>query len=443
MLQNNIKFTGQQQLPCFYGDNVKKTTTDIAIIGGGCAGLMCGCIAGRESKGLLNITIFERNSKTGRKLLATGNGRCNLSNKDVSLSSYFCKNSSELVNIKDYLTYEYTEKLFADLGLLIKTDSAGRAYPQSKNASSVLDVLRNCISKHNVEERTDEKILSIKKDGNVFIIKSEKAQYSAGCVILACGGSASPVFGSDGNGYALAKSFGHKIVRPFPSLAPLFVNEDLRQLKGVRCDCEISLQKDNNELARESGELQINENNISGICVFNLSRLVNYAYANGEKPPEIVIDFLPELPLSELKTFILKNAFSNPDTPLEEILTGVINKKLGAYIIKRAAKLSPIVKCRDVSKKELILICNEIKRFRLTSKCESDLKKAQVSGGGVKLNEIDFRNMSSKIVDGLYFAGELVDIDAPCGGYNLQWAWASASVAAKSAVLRCLNDKDK
>lgn len=401
---------------------------------------MCGCIAGRESKGKLNIAIFEQNSKTGRKLLATGNGRCNLSNKDVSVNSYFCEDNSQLNNIKEYLTYEYTQNLFADLGLLIKTDSAGRAYPQSNNASSVLDIMRNCISKYAVREYTDEKIISITREHNIFSIKSDKAQYSAQCVILACGGCASPVFGSDGSGFSLATSLGHSIARPFPSLAPLFINESLKSLKGVRCDCEIMLEMNNGELLRERGELQINENNISGICVFNLSRYVNYAYANGEKPPKIIIDFLPDIPLNNLKTFILKNVFSNPDTPLEEILTGVINKKLGGYLINKASKLSPTVKCRSARKNELISICNEIKRFMLTSKCESDFKKAQVSCGGVKRDEINFKNMSSKKVSGLYFAGEIIDVDAPCGGYNLQWAWASAAVVARSAVLRCLND---
>nr|WP_305119732.1 aminoacetone oxidase family FAD-binding enzyme [Ruminococcus sp. zg-924] len=431
-------------MPYFYGDNVKNNSIiDIAIIGGGASGLMCGCIAGQESQGRLRITIFERNSKSGRKLLATGNGRCNLGNTLSSAESYFCDSSIFPDKLKQRLTFEYTKKLFGSLGLMIKTDSAGRAYPQSGNASSVIDILRNSLKKYNIEERVDEKVLSIKKSGGKFIISTSSGEHCAHCVILACGGSASPVFGSDGCGFALAKAFGHTVIKPYPSLTPLYVCEDLRSIKGVRCDCEIKLKKSGDVIACEYGELQINENNISGICVFNLSHYVNLAYSKGEKAPEIVIDLLPTVNINKLKSFVMKTVFANGDTALDEVLTGVMNKKLCGYIIKKAAALSPSVRCSELSKHELIEICNEIKSFKLTAKQNFDFTKAQVSGGGVNVEEIDLSNMSSKKVSKLYFAGEIVNIDAPCGGFNLQWAWASAAVSAKSAVLGCLNDKNK
>lgn len=420
-----------------------KNIIDIAIIGGGCAGLMCGCIAGNESSGSLNTVIFERNDKTGRKLLATGNGRCNLSNVNVSADSYFCVDDCRLDEISDYLSFDFTKKLFYRMGLLIKTDGCGRAYPQSGKASSVLDVMRRHIKKYGIEEKTSESILSIKKSGDIFIIKSDKDDYKAKTVILTCGGCASPVFGSDGGGYRLAKALGHTIKKPFPSLAPLNVKENIKSLKGVRCDCEIKLKNSDKIIASECGELQINEDNISGICVFNLSHYVNHAYACGQAAPKIVIDFLPSLSQKELNTFIMKNAFSAPDSPIEEIMTGVINKKLGGYIIKNYTKKSPSNICRNLGKDELAAICASVKEFELTPRCESDLKKAQVSGGGVNLSEIDLKTMSSKKTDGLFFSGEIVDIDAPCGGYNLQWAWGSAAIAAKGAVKRCFNDQDK
>lgn len=421
-----------------------KKIIDIAIIGGGCAGLMCGCVAGIESNRSLNTVIFESNDKTGRKLLATGNGRCNLSNINVSADSYFCSDNCSLDDISACLSFEFTQKLFKCMGLLIKTDSCGRAYPQSGKASSVLDVMRRCIKKYGIEEKTSERILSIKKSCDIFIIKSNKGDYKARTVILTCGGCASPVFGSDGNGFAIAKAFGHTVEKPFPSLAPINVAENIKSLKGIRCDCEITLKNDDRIIARESGELQINEDNISGICVFNLSHYINHAYACGEPVPYISIDFLPSLPRKELNTFIMKNAFSSPDSPIEEILTGAINKKLGGYIIKKHAKKSPSEPCRNISKSELAAICAAIKEFKLTSCSESDFKKAQVSGGGVRVGDIDLKFMSSKIIDGLYFSGEIVDIDAPCGGYNLQWAWGSAAVAAKGAIKRCcFNDQNK
>lgn len=422
---------------------MKNTTIDIAIIGGGAAGLMCGCIAGRESHGRLSIAVFEQNSKTGRKLLATGNGRCNLGNTSSSAYSYFCDSSVFPDEMKQCLTFEYTKSLFLSLGLMIKTDSAGRAYPQSGNASSVLDVLRNNLKKYGIEERIDEKVLSVRKNGGGFIITTSKGEFAAKCVIIACGGAASPVFGSDGSGFALAKSLGHTVTKPYPSLTPIFVSEDLRPVKGVRCECAVKLLSGDSVIACEYGELQINDNNISGICVFNLSHYVNQAYSNGEPAPYISIDLLPDVNINKLKSFIVKTALDNRDAPIDEVLTGVMNKKLGAFIAKKAVSLSPAVRCGDISKRELISVCNEIKDFRLTAKKTFDFSKAQVSGGGVKREEIDFNTMSSKKADRLFFAGEVVDIDAACGGFNLQWAWTSAVISAKSAVLRCLNDKNK
>lgn len=420
-----------------------KNIIDIAIVGGGAAGLMCGCIAGRESDNRLRIAIFERNSKTGRKLLATGNGRCNLGNTSSSADSYYCGSSVFPDEVRQALNFEYTKSLFNSLGLMIKTDSAGRAYPQSGNASSVLDILRNNLKKYNVEERIDDKVISIRKSGGEYTIRTNSGVFSAHCVILACGGTASPVFGSDGSGFELAKSFGHTIAKPYPSLTPLYVAENLQAIKGVRCDCEIKLQKGDKVVALERGELQINENNISGICVFNLSHYVNLAYSRGENAPDIVIDLLPDININKLKSFIMKAVFANPDIALDEVLTGIMNKKLGGFIAKKSTELSPAVKCKEVSKRELIAICNEIKNFTLSAKKVFDFSKAQVSGGGVKREEIDFNTMSSKKSDRLYFAGEIADIDAPCGGFNLQWAWASAAISARNAALRCLYDKNK
>ncbi|MGN1112193.1 MAG: NAD(P)/FAD-dependent oxidoreductase, partial [Acutalibacteraceae bacterium] len=383
------------------------------------------------------------NDRVGKKLLATGNGRCNLGNTASSEESYFLSGSALSDELRERISFEYTKELFGSLGLMIKTDSAGRAYPQSGNASSVLDVLRNNIQRLGIDERTDEKVSSIKKSGGKFIIGTQSGEYTAHSVIIACGGAASPVFGSDGSGFELAKALGHTVTKPFPSLTPLSVNDDLRPIKGVRCDCEIKLLSGGETVASEYGELQINENSISGICVFNLSHYVNLAYSKGEKPPEIVIDLLPDVSINKLKSFIMKAIFASGDIPLDEVLTGVMNKKLAGFIIKRAASLSPAAKCSDVSKREIIAICNEIKSFRLTVKRNFDFTKAQVSGGGVKLDEVDLKNMSSKKAPGLYFAGEVLDVDAPCGGFNLQWAWATADICARSAVLRCLNDKNK
>ncbi len=426
-------------------DRDTRDIIDIAIIGGGAAGLMCGCIAGRKGGGALNIVIFERNAKTGKKLLATGNGRCNLSNAAVSESSYFADKPASLKeNNFHVLDYEAIKSLFKELGLMLKTDSCGRAYPQSGSASSVLDVLRDNLLRFGVTERTEEYIRSIKKEDGRFSVKSDSGEYAARRVILACGSCASPVFGSDGSGFALARSLGHSITPLFPSLAPIFVRENLRSVKGVRCDCRITLKSKSSGdiIAEEAGELQINEDNISGICVFNLSGYVNRAFALKQSPPQISLDLLPEISGRELSSFILKRVFSSPDTPLELLLTGVMNKKLGAFITKSVLNVSPSLSCGNMSKQELLKLSSAIKAFTLTPEKISDFKKAQVTAGGISCDEIDFGSMESKIVEGLYLVGEAVDVSAACGGFNLHWAWSSAVYAAENAASRCYDVKN-
>ncbi len=422
----------------------KNEVIDIAIIGGGAAGLMCGCIAGRAANGNLNIALFDKNNKTGRKLLATGNGRCNLTNLSVSGDSF---NSSASLQFPDrlngLLSYESIKDVFKSMGLLIKTDSAGRAYPQSKCSSSVLDILRNNLNRFGVREFTDESIISAVRRGELFYIKSAKNEYRARTVVLACGGCASPVFGSDGSGYILAEKSGHHITKPFPSLAPIYVKENLNSIKGVRSDCEITVTIDKKTVAKELGELQINSDNISGICVFNISRLISRSFAYGLKTPEIAIDFLPDIPQGELDEFLLKNVFSSYDIAIDEILSGIINKKLSGFIIKNALDISPATHCSCLGKKEIFALSKKIKHFTLTACRQSDFNKAQVTAGGVRCEEIDFNDMSSKITNDLFFAGEIVDIDAACGGFNLSWAWASAILAGESAVKRCFDDKSK
>lgn len=418
----------------------RDTLIDIAIIGGGCAGLMCGCLTAIESKGSLNIVIFEKNNKTGRKLLATGNGRCNLSNTGISHEMYNKNSQVQLKSLGNLLSFEFTQKVFKDLGLLIKTDSNGRAYPKSGNASSVLDVLRNTLVQNNVQECSGVRIRTITKNQDYFTVATDSEVYKTKNIILSCGGCASSVFGTNGDGFKLAKSIGHTIVTPYPSLAPIPVKEKIRELKGVRAECNITLKDKDVIIASESGELQINEDNISGICVFNLSEVINRAFVKGISPPIIEIDFLPDIKLKDLSTFVIMNSYNKPKISIDNILSGVINKKLAAFIIKKSLGISPATYCKQIDKNNLSKICNTIKHFTLTAKEMSDFKKAQVSCGGVSTKEINFNTMSSRIVDGLFFAGEIVDVNAPCGGFNLQWAWTSAAIAAKSAVQRCIND---
>ena len=397
---------------------------EVVVIGGGASGLTAAITAARNGK---QVTILERNNKCGKKILITGNGRCNFWNEDQNLSHY---NSSTKTLIKDFITEERQNsvlKFFDSLGIVSKTKN-GYYYPFSNQAFTIENALLLECKKLNVEiinDITVEKI--IKQD--CFIINPNKEKIKAKNIIIAAGSKAAPKTGSDGLGYALAKSFNHNIVTPLPSLVQLKGNEKFfKNWSGIRTDVKASLLIDNKCIKTEEGEIQLTDYGISGICIFNLSGEAAIAL-NQNKNVTISINFMPfkDNPKDFLKT-LNKNA--NHKT-ISELLEGFLHYKLVDIIIKKS-QIKRNLLLNTLTDNELNNLIKTLTDFQIKIIETHTLDHAQVCSGGIPLTEINSETLESLKVKNLYFTGEIIDIDGDCGGYNLGWAWMSGIIAGKN-----------
>lgn len=381
---------------------------EVCIIGGGAAGLTAAITMARRGK---KVLIIERMDKCGKKLLITGNGRCNYYNENQKVEKYH-SNNPELINkIINEKNLKKVNTFFDSLGIIpiIKNDCY---YPYSKNASTILNALMYEIRKLNIEILYNTKVEKIiKKD--CFIINPEKENIKAKKIIITTGSKAAPKTGSDGSGYDLAMNLGHKIIKPLPSLVNLKGNESyFKKWSGVRTEAKLSILKDN-KLIEETGELQLTDQGISGIVTFNLSNYV--------KPNDIIkINFLPFVK-EDKKTWIKKIMKLN--YPINETLERILNYKLVNIIIKKSK-----LKTNDfnkITKDELKKLINNLFEFEFKITELGSFEKAQVCKGGIPLSEINLNTFESLITKDLYFAGEVIDINGDCGGYNLTFAWLS------------------
>ena len=397
---------------------------EVVIIGAGPSGLTAAITAARNGK---QVTILEKNNKCGKKLLITGNGRCNFWNIDQSLSHY---HSSTPKLIKNFITEERKEsvlKFFNSLGIVYKIKN-GYYYPFSNQAFTVQNALLLECKKLNVEIINDiavEKI--IKKD--CFIINPNKENIKAKNIIIATGSKAAPKTGSDGKGYEIAKSFNHNIVTSLPSLVQLKGNETFfKNWSGIRAEVKVSLLIDNNFVKSETGEIQLTDYGVSGICVFNLSGKAAKAL-NQNKDVAISINFIPfeDNPKEFLKT-INKNTYHKT---ISELLEGFMHYKLVDIILKKA-QIKRDLLLNTLTIAELNNLIKTLTDFQIKIIATHSLDHAEVCSGGVPLNEINDQTLESLKVKNLYFVGELIDIDGDCGGYNLGWAWVSGIVAGKN-----------
>lgn len=400
-----------------------KRRFDVVIIGGGAAGLSCAVSA--SDSGCKSIAVIDRMSRTGKKLTVTGNGKCNLSNRNISEEFYHGS-----FNIKPILDeFHDIRGFFEKAGLFTYSDAMGRIYPLSNTASSVADTLRLSAEQKGVQILTDTCCTEVKKIEKGFLIKSEENEIVSKTVVLACGGCAAAVHGSDGSGFSIAKRLGIEISPPFPALCPLYC-DGTKSLDGVRSKCGVSLYKGGELIKKEMGEVQFTKKGLSGICIFNLSA----AFGNNDRDISVCIDFLPDYTFNSayhdilLKAYKLRKGFSS-----EEIFSGIFNKKIAVYLIKRA-DLQITNSYPDWDYSDLKKITALAKNLEFNIIGRADFNSAQVSAGGIKGGEIDSGLMSKKI-DGLFFAGEIIDTWGDCGGYNLHIAFASGIKAGKSAAL--------
>lgn len=392
--------------------------TDIAVIGGGASGLTA-AIAAKKEAPALSVTIFERLDRVGKKLLSTGNGRCNLSNKKIYPEYYYgsIKNCMEILD-----KTPDAEEFFMDLGVPVIADDKGRMYPRSGSAATVLNALRMRVSEVGAAEECGFDLAEIKKSGGNFTLKSTDDKcVQCSRIIVAAGGYAAPQFGTDGSVLRIFRDKGYKIAKICPAVAPLKVNADkLRGLKGVRMKGSVSAVSGGKILKTERGEIQFTESTVSGICVFNLARF----FAEYEGRMTLCLDLADDMKTEELAAYLEMIKKQRGDHPAEELLTGIFAKNPAVYLVKNILGVPLSAKISTIESKDLKRLAEGIKALKFEVSGCSAWKNAQVTAGGIHGSCVD-EKLQSVREKGIYFCGEILDTDGDCGGYNLQWAWSS------------------
>lgn len=392
----------------------------IGIIGGGASGLFSAISAKRDDN---EVVIFEKEKRVGRKILATGNGRCNMTNTGACEDNYHSSDISFIRGAINRFWVEETLALFDEMGVLWKEEEKGKVYPYSDTASSVLDVLRRNCDQRGIRTECEYQVSKVTKTDKGFEICGSNGQKEL-CdrVIIATGGKAGSSLGSDGSGYVLLKSLGHTVTPLYPSLVQLKTEtEFVKKLKGIKVNARVTLGE-----RTEEGELLFTDYGLSGPPVFSLS---SYLYGNDE----ITIDFMPEYSAEALYGMICSRCGYLYNVCLEDFFVGMLNRRTGQAILKQVG-IAPLSRmASSLTDNEIKAIVRGIKSLKLKITGTSSWNNAQVTKGGVSVVEFNSATMESKLHKGLYACGEVLDVDGDCGGYNLQWAWSSGYLAGLNA----------
>ena len=404
----------------------------IIVVGAGAAGMLAAIYAKVKAKNPNNqVTILERNNDCGKKILITGNGHCNYWNEDQSLTNY---HTDDLTKLKEILTLENQKEIlnfFEIIGIIPKIKN-GYYYPYSNQAVSVKTALLLKMQELGIKVVTNCLVEKITKKNDLFELTTNLGSFRACKVIMAAGSKACPKTGSDGNGYSLLESLGHKLIKVLPALVQLkSPSKILKDWNGIRCDAHLTLEENDEVTMQEEGEVQLTDYGISGICTLNLSGMVAKGLDEGKKEV-IKIDFLPIIK-GDLTTFINwldDRARLLKKRSLAYLFEGVLNYKLVFALLKNL-KINSARAWSNLNSQEKMALAQAIKEFRLVISATKDYDNAQVCQGGVSLKEIDPLTMESKIVPALYIVGELLDVNGKCGGYNLSFAWITGMLAGK------------
>lgn len=398
--------------------------TRVAVVGGGASGLIA---AVRAAQMGADVTVYERGERVGKKILSTGNGRCNLTNINADVSHYHGQNPKFMMSALSRFSVGDTLEFFGDLGLLTKTEDEGRVYPRCGQASAVLDVLRMALERFGINVVCGFEVKDVRKNKGGFLIEAYDGSIEyADRVILAAGGRAAPSLGSNGSGYEIAKRLGHTITPLAPALVQIKTNTAIvKSLKGLKIDARLTIESGGQAVANDKGEALFTDYGISGIPAFQLSR-----YA--KKGADAVLDLTPEYTREELKAMLEVRKYNG--SSLEAYFTGMFQKRVGHAVLKTCGLL-PLSRSADsLSSEEILSLAATIKAWRFPIEGTLSWNNAQVTSGGVSTKEVSPTTMESKLVRGLYITGELLDIDGDCGGYNLQWAWSSGYTAGEAAA---------
>ena len=397
----------------------------ITIIGGGASG-MAAALAAAENPAS-QVILVERQGRLGRKLQATGNGRCNLSNLHASQGGYHGDDASFSEYAISRFSPEAALSWFRSMGLFTVAEASGRVYPYSDQANSVVDVLRFALEKPNITVKTGLEIEKVKKTAEGFRLEGNGETLDCHRLIIACGGLAGTKLGGTMSGYKLLRSLGHHCTRLRPALVQLKSSwGGVIGLKGVRANCHAEILHDGRLFSESTGELQFTEYGLSGPVIFEVSRDVCQQKGNWS----CRLDFLPGVPEEVLLEELKRRR--NTALPASELLTGILHNRLGRVLTQAVG----VPSCRDIaelSDAALRDAVRAVKAFDVPLTETLGMDSAQVTAGGIETSEFDNTTMESRLVKGLYACGEVLDVDGDCGGYNLQWAWSSGRLAGLSA----------
>jgi len=397
----------------------------VIIIGAGASGMLAALTAAEKNG--RHVVLLERQQRVGRKLLATGNGRCNLTNTGAALQNYHGENPDFAAPALAAFPPEKALEYFRGLGLVTVEEHGGRVYPLSNAANSVVDVLRFALEARGVELRAACPARGVRREKQGFTVETDEGALHADKLIVACGGAAGAKLGGVSDGYELLKALGHRRTALYPALVQLVTAPEYpRALKGVRADCALRLTAGASVLAESAGELQFTDTGVSGPAVFDLSR----AAATGGKGLVLHADFLRELPAGETEALLRSRRENLPELPAADVLTGIVHNRLGK-MLARFAGLPAAAACKDLTDGELQKLAAACRDFTLEVRGTEGFDSAQVTAGGVKTSGFNPETLESWFVPGLFACGEVLDIDGDCGGFNLQWAWASGRLAGR------------
>ena len=397
----------------------------VGIIGGGASGMAAALAAAQYPN--TRVILLERQSRVGRKLGATGNGRCNLTNLHAEASAYHGENPAFAAPALERYPVEETLNWFRALGLLTVAEDSGRVYPYSDQANSVVDVLRFALEKPNIQQKLGFEVEKIKKLPEGFQILGREESLVVDRLIIACGGLAGTKLGGSMSGYQLLRSMGHHCTRLRPTLVQLKTSwAGVAGLKGVRANCRAAIYRDGTLHRESTGEIQFTEFGLSGPVMFEISR--DACQGSGDWIADL--DFLPQWEEKELLHELLRR--QGTALPASELFTGILHNRLGR-VLTQAAGISPQRLISELSREQLQEAAAQVKHFEVCLTEPLGMDAAQVTAGGICTSEFDETTMESRHVPGLFACGEVLDIDGDCGGYNLQWAWSSGRLAGACA----------
>lgn len=405
----------------------------VIVVGGGASGMLAAISARKQGA---KVTILERNPRVGKKILATGNGRCNFTNINTDMNCYDGVNPKFAYSALSQFDAYTAISFFETLGISHKVEDLGKVFPMSDQASSVLDVLLYELNNIDVNIVCNAQVKEIVPRNKKFEIRLvDGSKFRGDRVILATGGKAMPSSGSDGNGYELARELGHAVIDVFPGLVQLKLDGSFfKQIQGVKFVGACELLHNNRPIARDRGDILFTNYGISGPPILQISRKAGELLQKGHEPI-IKVTIIDTMSKETLKNLLTMRFSSAPNKTIEFSLVGLINKRLIPVILKEAKVIDirrPVAHLSDIEQENIL---NILLDWRFKIRGTMGWQNAQVTAGGIDTREINPSTMESKLVEGLYFAGEIIDIDGLCGGFNLQWAWSSGFVAGQSAAL--------